>query len=211
MKYLAILLLLLIFIIDKGYSQNYVIASQDGNILYVGFENSLRVSINEYSCSDYYLKTDNGRISRDKTGCGYSIIPEKSGTANISVYLKKHDKKIGVVPCRVREIPAPVAIVANLSGGIINKSIFENQLGIIARLPATTLQANFRVQNYTITVYENETTIYSKSFEGNTFPAEVIEMFKLLKSNSRVLFSNMNYISANKKSNPLAPIEFVIE
>jgi len=195
----------------KCYSQHYVISTSDGNIVYVGLGNLLRVAVNEYPCNAYYLETDNGSIQKDDTSpCFYLFSPDSAGTAHIDIYLTKNNKKIGSDHFRVKQIPQPIAKITGQNGGKILKNILAIQMGIAAELPATTLNTNFTVANYRLTIYENDSLVYSACFKGNIFPVEVKERFKSLKKNDRVLFSNMNYLSYDKSIKPLAPIEFII-
>lgn len=211
MKHNLIFLITLFSFIKCTYGQNCVVSSQNGDIVYIAIDNLLRVAVNEYSCKDYYLRTDNGSIIKDMTDCSYLIKPERLGVANISIYLKSNNRKISSTTCLVKETPFPVAFVASSSGGKIKKTVLQVQTGIEARLPGTGLQTNYKVCNYTITVYHNQKAIYSESFNGNIFANEVVEKLKSVTADDRVLFSNMSYISVDKEHKPLGPIEFVIE
>jgi hypothetical protein len=206
----VVLFILSFFCSYRGASQNCMVYTDHGNILYINAPNSLYLNLTGKRCEYYKVTADNGRIEKTTESCNYVIYPLKTGVANITITDERSQMVLSTAAFTVKDIPEPVAIVAEQHGGDVKKAVLKVQTGIYPR--RSVFDGRLAITNYTVTITRAHQNIFSKVCSGPGFPSEVINSFEGLQPGDRVLFSDMNYKSADGSTKLLQPVEFrVIE
>lgn len=106
------------------------------NVFYIGVDNPVSISAGGVSPDQINVSISNGSISR--SGNEWIVRPESPGKASVSVSAKLGDrmKSMGAVEYRVKNVPDPIAYIANSNGGAVNKDIVLASGAIIPRMPA---------------------------------------------------------------------------
>lgn len=208
MKYIQLIILFLFYSCIPSFGQKCVVSNPEMNVIYLNWHNLIDVIIEGRYCKDLLVKTDNGTIERAEFSCRYTIIPAKAGIANIIVLEKRTKRLLQKIEYRVKTFPAPVAVVANQSGGEINKKLLAVQLGLIAK--NIDVSSSLVVTSYNVHIISADIIAFSKGINGNKFSDELKKAIEKLKTGDRVIFSDIRYKGISNVGY-LQPIEFRIE
>lgn len=117
---------------------NVVIAATKMNVLYLGVDNPLDISIPGISPDKTSATISKGSIK--PVGSGSYIAQPGSGmtTCEITVYAELEGKRkqaMGTKTFRVKKVPAPLPKVIGVTGKSVEKNILAASLGVIAEMP----------------------------------------------------------------------------
>ncbi len=106
------------------------------NVFYIGVDNPVMISAGGVSPDQISATMTNGSISR--SGSEWVVRPVSAGKGSVAVSAKLGDrmKSMGAVEFRVKNVPDPVAYIANSSGGPVNRDLLLASGAIIPRMPA---------------------------------------------------------------------------
>ena len=184
------------------------------NVFYRGLENPFEISGGAIPSENLEIEMTNGTFT--KRGDIYYIKPneldERGVRTKIIVYsnIGGIRRQVGSSDWRVKQVPDPVAQVANLSGGEIRKELLEVQDGVLAVLED--FDFDFK---YTVTQFEVETTdaggyTVTRPSNSNRFTAEQKAQFERLTSGKIVYIGNIKAVGDDGTTRNLDPISFKI-
>jgi gliding motility-associated protein GldM len=106
------------------------------NVFYIGVDNPVSISAGGVSPDQINASITNGTITRN--GNEWVVRPATPGKTSVTVNAKLGDrmKSMGAVEYRVKNVPDPIAYIANSNGGAVSRDMVLAAGGIIPRMPA---------------------------------------------------------------------------
>ena len=133
-----------------GESQ-IVFAATKMNVLYIGVDNPIEISMSGVSPDKISASMTNGAISR--TGNEWIAKPTASGNAIITASATVDGKPVkGEMLYRVKMLPTPIAKVGGRPGGLIDKNALVAQSGVNAELEDFLFDLRFVVTQFNVRV-----------------------------------------------------------
>jgi gliding motility-associated protein GldM len=184
---------------DGDYGTDYTVARPSAvisptkmNVLYVGVDNPISVSVSGFSDDKVTPHISQGSLRRVKPG-QYIARVKKAGKAVISVSVKDdngNSKTMGKQEFRVKTVPDPVAKVGGKKGGTIKKTVLLAQRIVAAELENFNFDLTFKVISFRVTVVIDGFDKF-KDQRGNSFTAEQKKLIKRIRPGGRVMIENI--------------------
>ena len=197
-------------IVLPSSGQSFTVSADKMNVLYVGVDNPISVTVENYSCESIAVSTNNGKITG--SNCQYIFSGGTVGVANIAVYKKVKGKMqvIGIWPFRIKHLPLPVFKIA--SGKLsMSKVEIANQQYVRAELENFDINIKYTIDSFKVCIIPNDTCKFSsKTNYGNEISEEIRNDFKALKQNDAVLFKDIFIRRPDGTQEMLAPIVITI-
>jgi beta-lactamase regulating signal transducer with metallopeptidase domain len=187
----------------NGHAQNEAtekevvtsIAPTKLNVLYIGVENPVNISVSEYAADDITVSIDNGSIS-GKNG-EYIVKVHQPGKAVITVSAK--GKTIKETEFRVKYLPPPVVALKGSSnknglikGGDISTDDLLKAGGIRLTIENSEYELPMKIASFDMVVKKaDKTVIKTAATTTDSYSAEQIELIKSLDKGQRVTFENI--------------------
>ncbi len=127
-----------------------VISPTKMNVLYMGVDNPLEISVPGYPAEDVIAVISQGSIRRVR-GATWHARVRKPGKAKVTVYVKTPDggkRLVGSMEFRVKRIPDPQPMIGNLKPGKVRASVFKAQRGVIADPGDFLFDVRFKVLSF---------------------------------------------------------------
>ena len=191
MKKIFVNLVAVMAVTTGVFAQNqFAISPVKMNVLYLGIDNPLSISVSGVPDENVSVAISQGTI-RKVSGNEYIAKPATPGTARIELFYEVDGQKNkGIMEFRVKMLPVPMAKVAGISGGNIEKTVLLAQKGVIVTLEDFLFDLRYDVTQFTITVISQGV---EKSSTSNTatFTAEQNEILTSLNRGQKVIFTNI--------------------
>ncbi|HEX2934310.1 MAG TPA: gliding motility protein GldM [Bacteroidales bacterium] len=191
---------------------NAVVSPTKMNVLYIGVDNPISISVSGIPSDRIFATSTNGIIRR--SGNSWVAIPRQPGNALIEVvadvYGDGKKKSMGAMEFRVKNIPDPIGKVAGRKGGAIDKGTLAAQMVVNADLEGFEFDAKFTVTEFTVSALVrgfNQEEI-SKSFKITSAQRDIISN---LKKGEKVYFDNIKAVGPDGKPRELPTISFKIQ
>jgi gliding motility-associated protein GldM len=203
--------------IERRFSAEYTVAEAVAlvsatkmNILYLGIDNPVDISIPGIAENKIYATISNGVILKSEHS--YVVRPKIPGKViiSISAEIDGKYKQIGSMIFRVKEIPDPIAKVGNKKGGSIEKNDLLAQQIVVADLEFFDFDVKFIVTEFTVSV--NKGGIYQdeKSHSHRLTDAQK-DLIRNLNSGDRVTLTDIKAIGPDGKTRDLNGIMLKIQ
>ena len=187
---ISVLILLFAGLKTEIFAQCGCISASNMNILYVGVDNPLCIAISGVPAEKMLVTVSQGTISK-VSECEYIVKPKIAGVAKIVVYAEINGLMYTQeMHFRVRLIPMPIAKVAGKSGGSIEKEVLLEQLGVTADLEDFVFDVRYRITQFTITVFYQESEIAMNS-KSARFTEGQKELLSSLNRGGIVIFTDI--------------------
>ena len=186
-----------------------VVAPTNMNVLYLGIENPITVSVPGYPASKIIASTSNGILTPvNKTKGMYNVNPDKLANTNtpiISLFINEDGKKklIGRAEFKVKKVPLPVAKIKGKKGGPISKNDLLAGQMIVAEMedfPFDRDALSFGIVSYeTVAYYEGDRSNVPKN-KGARFSDAVKGAIQSTKAGKEISFTNIKAKQRNCKT-----------
>jgi len=167
-----------------------VISPDKMNVLYLGLDNPISISMSGVPGEKIQARMSNGTIT--KQGSGWIAKPGTTGTTTIYASGTVDGKPVNGEPAvfRVKMVPTPIAKIGGKSGGTIERNEFRAQLGILAEMEDFLFDLRYQVTQFTMTAVtrDGDRALDSKSA---SFTAEQKALIETLNRGTTVIFSNI--------------------
>ncbi len=203
--------------IERHFSAEYTVAEADAlisatkmNVLYLGVDNPMAISIPGIAENKIYPTISNGQIL--KSGRSFVVKPNLPGKAAITIIadIDGNKKQMGSMVFRVKEIPDPVAKVGGKKGGSIEKNILLAQQIVLADLENFDFDAKFTITEFTVSV--NKGGIYQdEKSNSRKFTDAQKDLIRNLSSGDRVTFTDIKAKGPDGKARDLNGIMLKIQ
>lgn len=206
--------------IRKPFKHSYTVAEPSTavsatrmNVLYLGIENPIEVSVSGISSDRISVSMTGGTIR--KAASGYIARPTKEGVCEIAVTATEGGttKRMGVKKFRVKALPDPVASLFGMDAKMteITKALLSVAQGIEAQFPKDfDFDMKFQVLGFTVGVNVNGYTI-KKDAQGPQFTPDQKKMFAAVGSGSQVTITNIRVRGADGKERRLESKVYTIK
>ncbi|MBR4197754.1 MAG: hypothetical protein IKQ94_03160 [Bacteroidales bacterium] len=167
-----------------------VVSLTNMNILYVGVENPVSISVPGIPAKDISATISSGTIA-SVGGGNYTVKLsklEREVTINVSAKIDNRVQRMGEFKYKTRKIPSPVLKVGNLSSKKVTKEELSNAGKIRATFPEDFVfkVPPLNVKGYTISVGAND-----KPISGNTINPEAQSIIKQARKGQRVMITDV--------------------
>lgn len=179
-------------IFSQVFAQQVAVSADKNNVFYLGLDNPITVTVENCSCNDLVVKTDNGEVTGK--GCQLIFRGKEYGRAAIMVYKKAGNKlkEIGSNAFRVKKIPPPVFRIGPYGHSYDRKArsvVMANQQYVRAELDGFDFDARFAIDSFWVKIFYND-SCKTKSFFNTTgkISQAVLDAFSVLKEEDVVIF-----------------------
>jgi beta-lactamase regulating signal transducer with metallopeptidase domain len=166
------------------------VALTRANMLYIGVENPVNISVSGYSANEITVSIDNGSIE-GRNG-EYVIKPKTPGKAVVIV--SAEGKVVKENEFRVSYLPQPVVALAHapgsmlVKGGDITKDALLKAGGIIATVENSDVDIPIKVSSFTISVINSgNMQVTSASSNQDKYSADQVKLVQSLAEGQRLI------------------------
>jgi gliding motility-associated protein GldM len=192
-----------------------VISADKMNVLYIGVDNPMSISVPGVANDNVSVTASGGGVSlvKDpKAGGGHFIVTATTqGKCMISVSAKMDGKNMpmGQMEYRVKRLPDPVAKIANLKGGPINKSILAAQ-AIIPVMENFDFDLFPRIVSFRVTMIRRGKDPLDLASTSNSLTPEMKNAIMTAPLGTKLYFEYIKASMPDKTTRQLSPLNFVL-
>jgi len=185
---------LLLFSFIFSFGQKVAVSADKNNILYLEVDNPLTIAVENTSCKELVVKTDNGEITGQNGS--YAIRPKSIGIANISISIKQNGKlrHIAKRTFRVKYFTDESNVefyIGNCSDNCtISKSLLENQHFVRAVVVKSDMDARLPIDSFGVEIFSHD-TVKMKHNIGDEINQDLKSEFTLLNDKDILVFKNI--------------------
>lgn len=192
------------------------------NVIYLGIDNPIEISIPEFSSDKILVSIDNGTIYNK--GREWIIKPLYSNKdATIKISAKTEDNKVipfGSKVLRVRSLPDPSSYIElkegsnikRFKGGRISK---QELLRIIDNLSAAIddniLDIKFDIQRFTVIYFDSMGNAMMEVSNSNKFSDRQIRQIKAMKRGTRLYITDIIAKGPDGSTRKISPMEIILK
>jgi gliding motility-associated protein GldM len=190
---------------DFPFKQKYtalrpmaVISATELNVLYIGLDNPISVSVPGYSAAEISLSSTGGTLKKGQTQGTYMVNVAESDGREITLTASVRDeqgriRKMGDQRYRIRKVPPPLPMLGNIDA---SGSVSAGQLASAQYIFTPLRDFIYNSVRYTPTEY---TIIYfpkgkdGKAYRGtgNTITPEIKNVLKSVRSGDRIILAQV--------------------
>lgn len=181
------------------------------NVFYIGVDNPVSISAGGVSPDQINASITNGTITR--SGAEWVVRPSTPGKATVAVNAKLGDrmKSMGGVEYRVKNVPDPVAYIANSSGGPVSKDMVMAAGGIIPRMPADfEFNLNFIITSFKFSG-NRKGDIIDYGGNGNVLTSQMKEFIRGARRGEKIILEDIYAKGPDGKTRKLNSIVLTLQ
>ncbi|MCB9252820.1 MAG: gliding motility protein GldM [Flavobacteriales bacterium] len=182
------------------------------NVLYIGLDNPISISVAGYTPSDILPTMSGGSLVR--SGKGYIAKVTKRGKAIISASVKMKDgstRKMGEQEYRIKDVPKPEALFGTLESGSYPAAALLGQRAITAVLPNFVFEGvKFTVREYACAYVPRRGNAQFFRGSGAVISNELKGAIQSAKGGDKVLVDDISAIGPGGVVKRLSPIVITI-
>ena len=191
-----------------------VISPTKMNVFYVGVENPVEVSVPGVPSENLDVRITNARMTKKSSG-QYGVRPNASAIGResvISVRARINDQiqNLGSQNFRVKRVPDPVATVAGMRGGSINKNLLLAQRAVIAKMDNFDFDLTFRVISFTVSIIKSG-YLQSVGSESAVITSDQKDLIRNAGVGSAVMINNIKAKGPDGSTRDLGSINFTLQ
>jgi gliding motility-associated protein GldM len=187
-----------------------VISPDSMNVFYIGVDNPVSISVPGIPSENVTPSITNGATIKGARG-KYIVNVTTPGETTISVNAKlseRENKPMGSLKFRVKRIPPPIAKVADMVGGNIDKAKLQIQYGVIPVLENFAFNAKFTVVSFDFEYTKGADNFSKSNPSSGAFTQEMKDVLAKLPPSSKVYFSNIKVKGPDGLIRPINGINF---
>jgi gliding motility-associated protein GldM len=189
---------------------NAVISPTKMNVLYIGVDNPLAISVSGVPSERITASISQGTLS--KSGAEYIAKPTTVGNATVSISanVDGQTRKMGEMLFRVKTVPDPVGKVAGKIGGKIDKATLVAQVAVLAALDNFEFDLRFEVTSFTVSAVIGQFT-QTQAATGARITDAQKQILNRLNRGGKVYFEDIKARGPDGRTRDLPTISFTIE
>ena len=191
-----------------------VVSPTKMNVFYIGVENPVDVSVSGFSADKVMASITGGASIVKKGGNSSEYIVKVSKVGDVSINVSVKDggktKGMGSVSFRCKTVPDPVAKVAKLKGGEIQKELLAAQEYVIAEMENFDFQLEYKITGFTVSALVDGFFV-SKITTGNRFSDEQKRILQNSRKNQKIYIEDVSARGPDGKTRKLSPIIFNVK
>ncbi len=196
----------------QAFQGGATISADAMNVLYIGLDNPISISVAGYSPNDIIASMSGGSLTR--SGKGYIAKVTTAGKATISVSVKVKDgstRPMGSNEYRVKSVPKPESMFGTLESGSAPAAALLAQNTIRAVLPNFVFEGvNFTVTKYAALYVPKRGNAEAVSGAGAAITQQLKMFITKAKRGDKVLVDEIEAIGPGGIKKRLAPIAITI-
>ncbi|MCF8296712.1 MAG: hypothetical protein K9J13_04130 [Saprospiraceae bacterium] len=193
-------------------SPTAVVAPMSMNVLYIGVENPIAISVPGIPQGSISPSATGGAPLRADKG-NYTIKPNGSVreiVINVGYTNSSGERKsAGTQMFRVKRVPDPVAVIAGKTQGTISRQQLLNAGGILASMKDFDFDLRFKVIKFEMMVTVGGRAD-SKKVSGNKFSKEMSDLIKRLGKGTPITFQYITVKGEDGTTRTVNPIAFTL-
>jgi gliding motility-associated protein GldM len=187
------------------------VALDEMNVLYIGWDNKVRVAASGAGDEKVNVSISGGGGSISKTGSGRYIARVTTPTESCNINVTVDGKSVGSFPFRVRRIPDPVATIGGvMSGENMTVGQIRAQGGVGAFIKDFPLDIKYSVTSFTLSADNEEGTIDEAACQGNTWSGQARGILNKLVSGRTVTVDNIRAVGPDGQSRKIPSLVYYI-
>ncbi len=173
---------------------SYSISAKKMNVFYIGVDNPVSIDISGIPRENISPAISVGTIKPDPSSNDW-IVTVPNGTVetiiNVRANISDEVKNMGAKRFRVKNLPDPIATIANKSSGIINREIMIAAGAILPKMPADfEFDHSFVISSFTMTI-QRGFKVYNLESKNTYLTSEMVEQIKKTNRGQSVVFENI--------------------
>ncbi|MFN8294194.1 MAG: gliding motility protein GldM [Chitinophagales bacterium] len=189
-----------------------VIAPTKMNVLYIGVDNPMKISVPGVSSNDISASFQgDGALTKNADGTYTARVkaPGKT-TINVSAKIDGKVQQMGAEEFRIKRIPDPVPTVGGtLRGGPTAAGHLKVQSGLVALLENFDFEARFNVVSFTMG-YQKGPDYFEEKVSGPLFSAKIKGILQGLKAKQIVIFDDIKVVGPDGAQRKIPQLAFKI-
>ena len=207
-------------VIKREFREEYQVAEASAvisptkmNVFYRGVSNPVSISVSGVPQENLEATITKGSIQRD--GGGWIVRPSGGAegeivTVKVSAKIDNVSRFMGSMDFRVKDVPDPVALVANRNQGIISLGDLTKATGVVAQLKNFDFDLEFTVTEFTVSAVLSGGFTKTEISTNNKWTKPQLEIVSQLKNGQRLTFENIKAVGPDGKLRTLNSIVFKI-
>jgi len=202
----------MLFCAPAAMGQQFAIANDKSNCVYIGIDNPFSVVVANAGCDSLIVTTDNGTIA-PAGNCHYIFRPTMAGSAQITVRQKNKSDTIMIGSMKFRTKPLPAPTLA-LSGAYDKDTISIHQIQAspyaVASLRGFDFDLRYNINSFQTIILRNDTSIFSEKNNGFKLSENLITFLSQCQTGDRLIICAAEVYGPNGKYK-VAPVEYVLK
>ena len=189
-----------------------VVSATEMNVLYIGVDNPIEISVCGESCDNISATIDGGEITK-VFGLKWIAKVKTAGKTKINVYIEKDGKKVlfSSKEYRVKSVPNPIAMIAGKRTGAIDKDAMLKTPYLSAILEDFLFDnVRYKIISFKISFAEGG-SINEFKCTSNEISAAAITKIKTVKPDTKVFFEDIKAIGPDGTERMLDALTFTIK
>lgn len=194
-------------------SPTVVVSPTKMNVLYVGVDNPLSISVSGYADDQITAGISQGSLRRAGEAGAWVARVTRPGRASVNVSVSGSDGKSKSMPSiefRVKTVPDPVAKLGGQTGGYMNKNVMLHHTGLGAILENFEFDMRFIVTGFKMSV-NVDNFMYTKSSNSYQITPEMKALLQKARPPSKVYFEEIKARGPDGTTRNLSPLIFTLQ
>lgn len=213
MKNFVLILLTLIVNIYYCNAQEASLSISGENIIYQELPSNVKIVVEGRKCGDFKVSINNGTIIG--TGCNYKITAKNIGVCDVTIYYVNNYDTILLETkrLRVKNVPPPIADIANKQKGFIKLETLVNQKYIMCKIDTFynfNYDYKYLAKEFNFIIERDGNQIFQEKVKGYKFTNSILEAFKTLKKGDKIFVKDIIASGFNIEISDINDIELVI-
>jgi gliding motility-associated protein GldM len=190
------------------------VAATKMNVFYIGVDNPVSISVPGIPDANLRPVISTGSLTRDASGKDWVVkVTQGEAKAIITVdaMYQGETRPMGSAEFRIRRVPSPVAEIAGMVEGEIDKNTLLAAGAIIPDMKDFEFELYFEVKSFRMTTIIPGGDAQSKRTTGNRFTDEMTSMIQNARRGQKFFFENIQAEGPDKIPRSLNPITFEIK
>ncbi|NCA84803.1 MAG: gliding motility protein GldM [Clostridia bacterium] len=187
------------------------------NVFYIGVDNPVDISVPGVPIDQTRAEISYGTLKRNPQDDSWVVQVAKAPTqgknlVTISVFMQEggKTKKMGETVFRLKNVPDPIAKIANQTEGNISKTALKYSSTIVAKMPDDfDFDLTFRVTSFDM-VYTRGETVMRETATGGNFTEKMLQYIDNARTGQRVTFEKIIARGPDGTDRHLNPINLTI-
>lgn len=190
-----------------------MVSVEEMNILYIGVNNTVSISASGITNENLFPMISYGTIKPDRYGNKWivNVAPGESQTViSVMTELNGVRKEMGSQIFRIKRLPDPVATIANIKEGFVDREILIAAGAIVPKMPSDfRFEIYFKISSFKMTI-QRGFNVYHFVAENGILTEEMIEQIEITNRGQSLLFENIIAVGPYGDERSLSPIILTI-
>ena len=164
------------------------------NVFYAGIKNPISISAPGIPIDKIVPSISKGKLARGANG-EWEVevnLNDKETQISATAMIDGKNVHLGSVPFRIKRTPDPVATVAGVNGGEVEKGLLEVQQGVIAQLKDFDFEGvRYSVTSYIFVSTTGQTSTVPRLINSGAFTEDVKNAISRSRSGTKLYFENI--------------------